>query len=253
MEVTQAPRRTKMDREQLASASVASRTSLKEMIVFDVDGVLAEVSESYREGVVETVQFFTGKRVTRELVQDYKNRGGYNNDWLLSQKIASDLGVEVPYQTVVDQFNKVFFGTNNDGLISRESWFPKPGLLEKLGQQYELGLFTGRLQYELEITLKRFAQNIHFDPVICAEHVREGKPSPEGLELIQRQRPGRELFYVGDTVDDARSSRAAGVPFIGVVADSHLSRDEILRLFEEEHAVAVIENVNQIEEVLGYR
>jgi HAD superfamily hydrolase (TIGR01548 family) len=226
---------------------------MEEMIVFDVDGVLAEVSESYREGVVETVQFFTGKRITRELVQDYKNRGGYNNDWLLSQKISSDLGVEVRYQTVVDQFNKVFFGTNNDGLIARESWFPKPGLLERLGQQYELSLFTGRLQCELDITLNRFARDVKFDPVICAEHVREGKPSPEGLELIRERRPGRELFYVGDTVDDARSSRAAGVPFIGIVADSHLSRAEILRLFEEEHAIAVIENVNQIEEVLGTR
>lgn len=226
---------------------------MEEMIVFDVDGVLAEVSESYREGVVETVQFFTGKRVTRELVQEYKNRGGYNNDWLLSQKIASDLGVDVPYQTVVDQFNKAFFGTNNDGLIARESWFPKPGLLERLGRQYELALFTGRLQVELDITLTRFAPRMHFDPVICAEHVKEGKPSPEGLELIRERKPGRELFYVGDTVDDARSSRAAGVPFIGVVADSHLSRAEILRLFEEEHAIAIVENVNQIEEVLGIR
>jgi HAD superfamily hydrolase (TIGR01548 family) len=226
---------------------------MEEMIVFDVDGVLAEVSESYREGVVSTVQHFTGKRVTRELVQDYKNRGGYNNDWLLSQKISSDLGIEVPYETVVEEFNKLFFGTHNDGLISRESWFPKPGLLERLSKTYELALFTGRLQYELDITLKRFAPHALFDPIICAEHVTEGKPSPEGLEMILRQRPGRELFYVGDTVDDARSSRAAGVPFIGIVADAHLSRAQILRLFEREHAIAVIENVNQIEEVLGNR
>jgi len=226
---------------------------MDEMIVFDVDGVLAEVSESYREGVVATVQHFTGKRITRELVQDYKNRGGYNNDWLLSQKISSDLGVDVPYQTVVEEFNKLFFGNNNDGLISRESWLPKPGLLERLSKSYELALFTGRLQYELDITLKRFAPQALFDPIICAEHVTEGKPSPEGLETILKRKPGRELFYVGDTVDDARSSRAAGVPFIGVVADSHLSRPEILRLFEEERAIAVIENVNQIEEVLGNR
>jgi HAD superfamily phosphatase len=228
-------------------------SSLKEMIVFDVDGVLAEVSESYREGVVATVAHFTGKRITRDLVQVYKNRGGYNNDWLLSQKISSDLGVEVPYETVVAEFNKLFFGTNNDGLISRESWFPKPGLLERLAKTYDLALFTGRLQYELDITLKRFASGTLFDPIICAEHVTEGKPSPEGLNLIQQRNPGRELFYVGDTVDDARSSRAAGVPFIGIVADSHLSRAEILRLFDEEHAIAVIENVNQIEEVLGNR
>jgi phosphoglycolate phosphatase-like HAD superfamily hydrolase len=106
---------------------------------------------------------------------------------------------------------------------------------------------------ELDITLARFAPRIQFDPVICAEHVKEGKPSPEGLELILERKPGRELFYVGDTVDDARSSRAAGVPFIGVVADSHLSHAEIIRLFEEEHAIAIVENVNQIEEVLGIR
>ena len=81
----------------------------------------------------------------------------------------------------------------------------------------------------------------------------KASPRPDGLELIQKRKPGRKLWYVGDTVDDARSSRAAGVPFIGIVADSHLSRAEILRLFEEENAIAVIENVNQIEEVLGNR
>jgi HAD superfamily phosphatase len=218
-----------------------------------VDGVLAEVTESYREGVVQTVKHFTGQHITRDLVQDYKNRGGYNNDWLLSQKISGDLGVQVSYDTVVEEFNKLFFGTNNDGLISRESWIPKSGLLERLGERYELGLFTGRLQYELDITLERFAKAIPFDPVICAEHVREGKPAPEGLQLIRQRKPGRELFYVGDTVDDARSARAAQVPFIGIVAENHLSRPEILRLFEEEQAIAVIENVNEIEEVLKRR
>jgi HAD superfamily phosphatase len=226
---------------------------MEEMIVFDVDGVLAEVSESYREGVIQTVEHFTGKRVTRERVQDYKNAGGYNNDWLLSQKIASDLGVEVPYETVVEEFNRRFFGANNDGLIAREGWFPQPGLLEELSRRYELALFTGRLQDELDITLRRFAPQVRFDPVICAEHVREGKPSPEGLEMIRARKPGHEFFYVGDTVDDARSAKAAGIPFIGIVADSHLSRAQILKLFEQEQAIAVIENVNQIGEVLNHR
>ena len=64
--------------------------------VFDMDGVLAEVTESYREAIVQTVEHFTGKRIARDLIQDYKNQGGWNNDWALSQKIAADLGVEVP-------------------------------------------------------------------------------------------------------------------------------------------------------------
>ena len=220
------------------------------VIVFDMDGVLAEVTESYRESIVQTVEHFTGRRIKRDSIQDYKNQGGWNNDWTLSQKIAADLGVEVPYDTVVDYFNQVFIGTNGNGLIQREQWFPKPGLLDRLRQRFGLAIFTGRLQYEAEITLKRFAPDFPFDPLLCAEHVAKSKPAPDGLLAIQRMKPGRKMWYVGDTVDDARSARAAGVPFIGIAARNHSRRDEILRLFQQEEAVAVIENVNEIEGAL---
>jgi HAD superfamily phosphatase len=220
------------------------------LIVFDVDGVLAEVTESYREAIVRTVDHFTGQRVTRELVQHYKNAGGWNNDWLLSQKIARDLGVEIDYGTVVDYFNQIFIGQKGDGLIQRESWFPRPGLLERLSERFGLAIFTGRLQYELDITLERFVRDFRFDPIICAEHVANGKPAPDGLLAIQRMKPGRKLWFVGDTVDDARSAKAAGVPFIGIIAESHSHREELTQLFQQENAVAILENVNQIESAL---
>jgi HAD superfamily phosphatase len=216
-----------------------------------MDGVLAEVTESYRQSIVETVAHFTGKRIERDLIQDYKNRGGWNNDWALSQKIALDLGSDIPYQTVIDYFNEIFIGPNHgDGLIAREGWFPKPGMLERLQQRFGIALFTGRLQYEAEITLRRFAPAIVFEPMLCADHVANSKPAPDGLLDIQRAKPGAKLWYVGDTVDDARCARAAGVPFIGVAAQNHSTRSEILRLFAEEKAIAVVENVNEIEGVL---
>jgi len=223
---------------------------VEDLIVFDMDGVLAEVTESYREAIVQTVEHFTGRRIKRDSIQDYKNQGGWNNDWALSQKIAADLGVQVPYNVVVDHFNQIFIGENGDGLIQREQWFPKPGLLERLRERFDLAIFTGRLQYEAEITLKRFAPDCTFDPLLCAEHVTKPKPDPQGLLAIQRRHPGRKLWYVGDTVDDARSARAAGVPFIGIAAREHSRRDEILRLFKEEQAVAILENVNEIESAL---
>jgi HAD superfamily phosphatase len=220
------------------------------LIVFDMDGVLAEVTESYREAIVQTVEHFTGRRIERDVIQDYKNQGGWNNDWALSQKIASDLRIQVPYDTVVEYFNEIFIGTNGNGLIQREQWFPRPGLLERLRERFGLAIFTGRLQYEAEITLRRFAPDFTFDPLLCAEHVTASKPDPEGLLAIQSRNPGRKLWYVGDTVDDARSARAAGVPFIGIAAHNHSRRDEILRLFQQEQAVAVFENVNEIESAL---
>jgi HAD superfamily phosphatase len=220
------------------------------IIVFDMDGVLADVTESYREAIVQTVEHFTGMRIERDLIQSYKNAGGWNNDWALSQKIAADLGIAIPYGDVVDYFNLIFIGANGNGLINREGWFPKPGLLERLRETHGLAVFTGRLEYEAAITLKRFVPGLSFDPVLCADHVANGKPAPDGLLTILRMKPGRKLVYVGDTVDDARCARAADVPFIGVAAEGHSRREELLRLFEQEQAVKVIENVNQIEEAL---
>jgi HAD superfamily phosphatase len=223
---------------------------MESVIVFDMDGVLAEVTESYREAIVETVRHFTGERIARDSIQEYKNRGGWNNDWALSQKIAADLGVDVPYQTVVDYFNEIFIGNNGDGLIRRETWIPRNGLLEGLAERHRLALFTGRLGYEAEITLRRFAPEVVFDPLLCAEHVERAKPAPDGLLDIQRRHAGAKLWYIGDTVDDARSARAARVSFIGVAARDHTTRDEILRLFAEENAAAVVENVNEIEGIV---
>jgi HAD superfamily phosphatase len=220
---------------------------LDSLIVFDMDGVLTEVSESYREAIVQTVAHFTGRQITRDLIQEYKNQGGWNNDWALSQKIAADLGVNVEYGDVVSAFNERFLGQNGDGLIRRERWFPQPGLLDRLLSRHELAIFTGRLRYEADISLNRFASDLRFDPIICSDDVVNGKPAPDGLNSIQRMKPGRKLIYVGDTVDDARSASAAGVPFIGIAAETHSRRGDLMKLFEQEKAIAIIENVNEIE------
>jgi len=223
---------------------------VKPVLVFDMDGVLVEVSESYREAIVQTVKHFTGQTISRASIQDYKNQGGWNNDWALSQKICADLGVEVAYNTVVNAFNDLFLGENGDGLITRERWLPKPGLLERLAERYTLAIFTGRLRYEADITLNRSARGIPFKHIICAEHVENAKPAPDGLHMIAAEEPGAAIIYVGDTVDDARSGSAAKVPFIGVAAADHSLRDELLALFAAETAFGVITEINEIEGLL---
>jgi len=218
------------------------------ILVFDMDGVLVDVTESYREAIQQTVERFTGRRVTRERIQDYKNQGGWNNDWDLSHHFIKDFGVEVPYGDVVDYFNAIFLGA--DGLIYREHWVARDGLLDRLAQRYQLALFTGRLMVEVEVTLGRFAPKLAFEPIITADDGVAPKPSPEGLERIARLNPGKDLWYVGDTVDDARSARQAGVPFIGIAAPASLRRAELIDLFRAENAFAVLDDINQLEGVL---
>ena len=62
----------------------------------EVTGIFVEgfdVTDSYRETIVHTVKHFTNQTISRDSIQDYKNQGGWNNDWLLSQKICHDLGI----------------------------------------------------------------------------------------------------------------------------------------------------------------
>ena len=62
-----------------------------------MDGVLVDVTESYRETIVQTVRRFTGSTITRDRIQDYKNSGGWNNDFALAQRIVSRSGSGCPY------------------------------------------------------------------------------------------------------------------------------------------------------------
>ncbi len=223
----------------------------KDLIIFDMDGVLVDVHESYRAAICATVKHFTGKPITPNLIQDYKNQGGWNNDWLLSQKMAADLGTAVDYDTVVDHFQKIFYGSApEEGLMWRERWIANPGSLERLNKKFRFSIFTGRTKEEAKITLDRFAPMLKFHPLIGADEVKIGKPGPEGLELIQTLIPHVEYFYIGDTVDDARSAAAAGMPFIGINHPASLQAEITTKLLWDEGAIAVLDDINQLETFL---
>ncbi|MBI4906127.1 MAG: HAD family hydrolase [Acidobacteria bacterium] len=224
---------------------------MRPLLMFDMDGVLVEVTESYRETIRQTVTHFTGKPVTYDDIQAYKNAGGWNNDWKLSQKMAADLGVAVDYDTVIGHFQKIFIGDGDNGLIHRERWIARPGVLESLGEAFDFGVYTGRDRFEAMITLNRSAGLIRFHPILTANDVTHGKPHPEGLLKVQAMYPGRALYYIGDTVDDARCARAAGVPFIGVASQAHSTRATLLDLFARENAAAVLDDINQLENYLA--
>jgi HAD superfamily phosphatase len=212
--------------------------------------VLVDVSESYRAAIVQTVEDFTGKRVSHDLIQDYKNQGGWNDDWELSQRIVSDLGVKVEFDEIVRHFNRLFLGDGTDGLILRERWIALPGVLERLSEQFQLAIYTGRRQYELAPTLERFGEGLTFDPIVTAEMVAKLKPAPDGLNQIVERRPREHFWYVGDAIDDCRCANAAGVPFIGIAAPSNPQHQKLVYLLRAEGAIAVIDDINQLEFIL---
>jgi HAD superfamily phosphatase len=205
-----------------------------QLLVFDMDGVLVDVTESYRETIQRTVEHFTARRISRAEIQDWKNRGGWNDDWALSHRIITEAGVQVEYQAVVDYFNSIFHGNGTDGLILRERWIARDGLFER----------------EAELTLKRCAPHLAFTPIVGADDVTRPKPDPEGLlKICDECRPARH-WYIGDTVDDARCAREAGAPFIGIAAPPNPRYSELVEVLKAEKAVAILDDINQLERVV---
>src|SRR5579862_7407344 len=121
---------------------------LKDLIVFDMDGVLVEVTESYRATIQATVKHFTGNEPARPEIQDWKNRGGWNDDWLLSHAMIKERGGATTYEEVVAYFQKLFLG----GMILHEQWVATDGLFDRLAVNHTLAVFTGRLRSEAYLT-----------------------------------------------------------------------------------------------------
>jgi HAD superfamily phosphatase len=223
---------------------------MKDLIVFDMDGVLVDVTESYRAGIQTTVKLFTGYEPSGPEIQDWKNRGGWNDDWQLSHALIREHGFDPPFQTVVDRFQEFFHGDGTNGLILREQWVAQEGLFDRLAERHSLGVFTGRLRWEADITLNRFAPAL-FDPVVGIDDVQIGKPDPEGLLKICASVEHGRCWYVGDTVDDARASRAAKVPFVGIAAPANPRYAELVSLLREEGAIAVLDDINALEAAIA--
>ncbi|MUW14453.1 TIGR01548 family HAD-type hydrolase [Halorubrum sp. CBA1125] len=57
-------------------------------VVLDIDGVLVDVSDSYRRAIVESVDRVYGETIDDDAVQAFKDAGGFNNDWDLTDAAA---------------------------------------------------------------------------------------------------------------------------------------------------------------------
>jgi HAD superfamily phosphatase len=221
-----------------------------ELVIFDVDGVLVDVRGSFHRSILDTVHHFTGKRITYGEIGAWKNRGGYNDDWKLSTDWIASLGGKAAYRTVKRQFMKFYWGENlRPGNVQRERWLVPRGRLERWSRRAPLALFTGRTRTELDYTLDRLKTRQYFTSIVTMNDVSQQKPHPEGLLRLIGKLDPRRVIYLGDNVDDAISSRRAGVPFIGVLpgGGTPVARRIRAGLLRKNGAIRVLEKASELE------
>lgn len=189
------------------------------IIVFDIDGVIRDVSGSYRRALADTVEKYTegNYRPSQEDIDTLKSEGMWNNDWeaskelcdryFQSQKITRDLD----YNELVAFFQSRYRGSNPDnwdGYITTEPLLASKAYFSELTEQnLAWGFFSGATRGSAEYVLnKRLGLE---NPVLVAMEDAPGKPNPTGLfkvvrelEETQPQQGLTPVIYVGDTVAD---------------------------------------------------
>lgn len=226
----------------------ALRTSMTpQAVLLDMDGVLADVSQSYRQAILATTATF-GVQVTRMDIAAMKARGDANNDWVLTQRMLEQRGIDAPLSEVRDRFERVYQGSVAvPGLRLRETLIPRRNTLQRLAQRLPLAVVTGRPRADCLRFLDEQKLCDLFSAVVCMEDA-PAKPDPGPVTIALRVLGCERAWMVGDTRDDIDAARAAGVVGIGVIPPS--ADGGLLQTLEHAGAAAVLDGVDAILEML---
>jgi HAD superfamily phosphatase len=214
---------------------------IPEILIFDVDGVLVDVRESYWRSALETMRFLTGKRVTWAELYKWKNKPGNNDDWSMVSNWATALGKPTTYEGARDAFQRFYWDCDGrPGNVRREKMIVTAKQVERWAGRFELNLFTGRTRKEFTYTFERWAGSRHFRTVVTMDDVARKKPHPDGLlKILDGREPGTAL-YLGDNIDDGLAARAAGVPFMAILPAGAYGYRQRAAKFRELGALALL-------------
>jgi len=190
-----------------------------EVLLFDMDGVLADVSASYRQAIVETASSF-GVDLSLDEIARAKQGAGVNNDWELTQRLLKDRGVDARFEDVKARFEARYQGDDaRPGLHEKETLLCAKALLARLKARLPLGIVTGRPRPDAERFLAQAGIAHLFDAVVCMEDATL-KPDPAPVALALKQLGATRAWMVGDTPDDIVAARGAGAVPLGINANA---------------------------------
>jgi histidinol-phosphate aminotransferase len=209
-----------------------------EALLFDLDGVLADVSASYRRAIVETARSF-GVEVAGADIAAAKAAGDANNDWKLTRALLAARGVDAPLDEVTARFEALYEG----GLWKSESLLCDPDFLARLSRRLPIAVVTGRPRAQAERFYELAGIAGRVSASVCMEDAPQ-KPDPAPVRLVLERLGVARAWLVGDTPDDVRAARAAGVVPIG------FTREDIAPSLLAAGAARVLASLAEIEELL---
>ena len=188
-----------------------------EALIFDIDGVLADVSNSQTTAIIETAASY-GVSVDRVDIEATKAAGNASDDWEITALLCARAGIDAPIEQVTERFEALYQGSDTSpGLKAGESALVDPLTWERWAAKMPLAVVTGRPRADAEEFLERFELLESVSALITRDEAPL-KPDPASVQLALRTLGLSRAWMLGDTADDLEAARGAGVIPIGVIA-----------------------------------
>ncbi len=227
--------------------SVGAKKLDPKILIFDVDGVLVDVRETYWRSGLQTIQKLTGKRPTWAEFHEWKRMPGNNDDWMMVSRWATALGLPTTYDEARLAFSPFYWGVDGKpGNVAKEKLLVTPKLIERWAKRRELNLFTGRTRQEFTWTFEKWPAARSFRTIITMDDAKK-KPNPEGLRIILAGRDPKTALYLGDNIDDALAAKRARVPFMAILPKKEGDYRQRAKRFRELGALALLERARDLD------
>ena len=174
---------------------------MRKGVIFDVDGVIVDVSQSYHYAIKHTAEYFLKKEVPIEEVRRIKFSKGINNDWLATLEVIKQYGGTADFEELVRVFNDLYRTLRDkERLILEREFFMR---LREMG--CSLGIVTGRPREDLLYLFEKHGLSDCFDFVVDEDTIENEelrKPHPYALHLCVEGLGIDRGVYVGDSLAD---------------------------------------------------
>lgn len=194
-------------------------------LIFDMDGVLVDVSMSYRKAIKQTAEFFLKRKIDNTEIEAIKQKVGMNNDWDATYALINNKTFS--YEEVKRVFQKYYLGDGlKKGFIENEKLLIAKKDLLRLKKTYKkLGIATGRPKEEAQYVINRFNLNALFDVVVTKGDTKKEKPYPDPILRAIKMLGVKKSIYIGDSPSDIVAATRANIPilFIGDKKEEILS------------------------------
>ena len=229
---------------------------VKDMLIFDIDGVIFDIINSHVVAIAETFKYFTGQEADKSEILRLKNLGGMSCDWDVALHLLKNSGYDIQMPELISVFQNFFFNPaykteNKKYLIDEEKLLIPKETFEKITEKYDLVIFTGRLKDEINYSFNKFGIGKYFYHFVFGDDLPKNmlKPNPYGILKILDICPHKSIRYLGCGVDGIIAANMAKIETIGVVSpDSDFN--STVNSFKHLGAKYILDDINLIYEFL---